>query len=224
MHTHLKIKLTIAFIISTTIGAAIGIVGFKYQSNFGQWFSSKPTLYQTRNDLLENQFESLNSIPVQWSQLLPESEKEILKKYQQVQASTPTEFADNILLSIQASTDKAFSAAMMSANSVDSFDEKAVSIAGFIVPIDYGDDKSLRNIFVVPYFGACLHFPPPPPNQMVFAQLGEGFIDFNLTQAYRLHGVLRRGLFEDPLGTSAYILDVVYIEPFYDHPDNVRQH
>jgi hypothetical protein len=92
------------------------------------------------------------------------------------------------------------------------------------VPIDYAEDRSLENIFIVPYFGACLHFPPPPPNQIIFAQLSGGFIDFELTQAYRLRGILRRGLFEDPLGTSAYILDLVAIEPYYDNPDNFRQH
>jgi hypothetical protein len=163
-------------------------------------------------------------VSIEWSQLLPNDEMRILAKYQQTQANTPTEFTDNILLSIQASVDEDYHSALISTNTVNTFDDKAVAIAGFIVPIDYGSDNSLKNIFVVPYFGACLHFPPPPPNHIVFAQLGDGFIDFELTQAYRLHGVLRRGLFEDPLGTSAYILDVVSVEPYYEDPDNFRQH
>ncbi len=114
----------------------------------------------------------------------------MLKKYQQTQASTPSEFADNILLSLTASVDKDYTAALISTNSVGTFDEQAVSISGFIVPIDYAEDRSLENIFIVPYFGACLHFPQPPPNQIIFAQLSVGFIDFELTQAYR-HTSLR---------------------------------
>jgi hypothetical protein len=217
-------KLLFGFIICVLTGIAIGYFYLTYQPTLAQWFLFKPSLYNTSNSSLQTKFEALSAVSVEWSQLLPDSEKRVLKKYQQTQASTPTEFADNILLSLTASVDKDYTTALISTNSVGTFDEQAVSISGFIVPIDYAEDRSLENIFIVPYFGACLHFPPPPPNQIIFAQLSGGFIDFELTQAYRLRGILRRGLFEDPLGTSAYILDLVAIEPYYDNPDNFRQH
>nr|WP_136250925.1 DUF3299 domain-containing protein [Ningiella ruwaisensis] len=218
------IKAILLLIACIALGIGIGFAIFNNKGVLLQWFMFKPTLYETQNDALVKRFESSSMIQLEWSQLLPQEEKSILKKYQQNQAGTPKEFADNLLLSLQASTDEDYSSAMISTNSVDTFDNKPVSIAGFIVPIDYAEDKSLSNIFIVPYFGACLHFPPPPPNQIIFAQLGAGFTDFELTQAYRLRGVLRRGLFEDPLGTSAYILDVVSIEPYYENPDDFRQH
>ncbi|MFT6330759.1 MAG: hypothetical protein ACJAYN_002705 [Bermanella sp.] len=217
-------KLLIGFIACVLTGIAIGFFYLTYQPKLAQWFLFKPSLYSTSDSSLQNRYEVLSAVSVEWSQLLPDSEKRVLEKYQRIQASTPTEFADNILLSLTASVDKDYTAALISTNRVDTFDKQAVSISGFIVPIDYAEDRSLENIFIVPYFGACLHFPPPPPNQIIFAQLSGGFIDFELTQAYRLRGILRRGLFEDPLGTSAYILDVVAIEPYYDNPDNFRQH
>lgn len=216
--------LVFSFIACILAGIGIGFIYVYYQAPLAQLLLSKPTVYETSDPQLQASYDLLDSSRVQWSQLLPETEKAILQKYQQTQATTPTEFTDNILLSLQAGTDTQYSEAMISTNSVDTFDSQAVSIAGFIVPIDYGENQQLRNIFIVPYFGACLHFPPPPPNQIIFAQLGEGFIDFEITQAYLLKGVFRRGLFEDPLGTSAYIIDVVAIEPYYDEPDNFRQH
>jgi hypothetical protein len=218
------IKLSISFIVCILLGCLLGYVLFKYQHDLKQWPLFSSTLYQTSDIQLIEQYESQDPVRLQWSQLLPLDEKSILQKYQQKQASTATEFADNILLSIQASTDKAYSDAMISTNAVESFDEQAVSIAGFIVPIDYYEAQNVQSMFLVPYFGACLHFPPPPPNQIIFAQLEQGFDELDITKAYLLNGVLRRGLFEDPLGTSAYMLDVISIEAYYQNPDDFRQH
>jgi hypothetical protein len=218
------LKLGISFIVCILIGCSLGYVLFKYQHELKQWPLFSSTLYQTSDIQLIEQYESQDSIRLQWSQLLPLEEKSILQKYQQKQASTAIEFADNILLSIQASTDKAYSEAMISTNAVDSFDKQAVSIAGFVVPIDYFEAQNVQSLFLVPYFGACLHFPPPPPNQIIFSQLEHGFDELDITKAYLLKGVLRRGLFEDPLGTSAYMLDVVSIEAYYENPDDFRQH
>ena len=49
----------------------------------------------------------------------------------------------------------------------------------------------MTQFFLVPYFGACLHMPPPPPNQIIFAQLEQGFDELDITKAYLLKGVLR---------------------------------
>jgi hypothetical protein len=218
-------KIFVFFITCLLLGVAAGYAYVNFQPTLAQWLLFKPKLYQTDEAHLQNKYRALSPIlQVQWSQLLPDNEKSVLEKYQQTQASTTTELAATIFLSLQASTDNEYGDAMISTNSVDTFDNKAVSIAGFIVPVDYVADRSLNHIFIVPYFGACLHFPAPPPNQMIFAHLNSGFTDFDINQAYRLDGIFRRGLFEDPLGTSAYILDVVSIEPYYDNPDNFRRH
>lgn len=211
-------------ILALLISAAISVALVTYKANIFEWLMAQPLLYVSSDTALKRSFEAQEPISLQWSQLLPNDEKSVLQKYQQQQASTATQFADNILLSLEASVDEAYNAAMISTNTIDTFDDRSVSIAGFIVPIDFSDEQSVKNIFIVPYFGACLHFPPPPPNQIIFAQLDGTFTGFKLDQAYRLHGVLRRGLFEDPLGTSAYILDVVSIEAFFEDPDDFRQH
>lgn len=219
-----SLKFIVNLVFCILIGSLLGYALFKYQHDLKQWSLFSSIFYQTSDIQLIEQYESQDPVRLQWSQLLPLDEKSILQKYQQKQASTATEFADNILLSIQASTDKAYSDAMISTNAVESFDEQAVSIAGFIVPIDYYEAQNVQSMFLVPYFGACLHFPPPPPNQIIFAQLEQGFDELDITKAYLLNGVLRRGLFEDPLGTSAYMLDVISIEAYYQNPDDFRQH
>ena len=42
--------------------------------------------------------------------------------------------------------------------------EKEVRIPGFIVPVDFEQQQTITRFLLVPYFGACIHEPPPPPN------------------------------------------------------------
>lgn len=50
---------------------------------------------------------------------------------------------------------------------------RPVRIPGFIVPLEDLQDKA-KEFLLVPYYGACVHTPPPPPNQMVFVELVGG--------------------------------------------------
>jgi len=42
-----------------------------------------------------------------------------------------------------------------------------IKMPGFILPIDLNAD-GVTSFVLVPYVGACIHTPPPPPNQLVF--------------------------------------------------------
>ena len=41
-----------------------------------------------------------------------------------------------------------------------------VRLPGYVVPLEQADGK-LSEFLLVPYFGACIHSPPPPANQIV---------------------------------------------------------
>lgn len=43
---------------------------------------------------------------------------------------------------------------------IDSLDGVRVHVAGFVVPLD-NDYNHLKQFLLVPYFGACIHIPPP---------------------------------------------------------------
>ena len=50
---------------------------------------------------------------------------------------------------------------------------KPVKIPGFTVPLE--DFASAATEFLlVPFVGACVHTPPPPPNQLVYVKMDEG--------------------------------------------------
>lgn len=54
-----------------------------------------------------------------------------------------------------------------------SLDGQRVRIAGFAVPLERSGEQ-VREFLLVPYFGACIHTPPPPANQIVHVIL-KGF-------------------------------------------------
>lgn len=49
---------------------------------------------------------------------------------------------------------------------------ESVKLPGFVVPLDVVGDK-VASFLLVPYFGACIHQPPPPPNQIVYVKFEE---------------------------------------------------
>lgn len=54
-----------------------------------------------------------------------------------------------------------------------SLDGRNILLAGFIAPLTYSGDL-ITEFLLVPYFGACIHVPAPPPNQTVMVSLAEG--------------------------------------------------
>jgi hypothetical protein len=48
-----------------------------------------------------------------------------------------------------------------------------VRMPGYALPLEYAGQK-ITEFLLVPWVGACIHTPPPPPNQIVYVKLGEG--------------------------------------------------
>ena len=57
-------------------------------------------------------------------------------------------------------------------NVVPELNGQLVKLPGFIVPLDFVESK-IASALLVPYFGACIHMPPPPPNQIVHVTFAE---------------------------------------------------
>src|ERR1700752_4151126 len=48
--------------------------------------------------------------------------------------------------------------------------DKKVAVPGFMVPLE-DDADQVTEFILVPFAGACIHVPPPPPNQMIYVKL-----------------------------------------------------
>lgn len=51
---------------------------------------------------------------------------------------------------------------------------KTVRMAGYVLPLEY-DGWDTIEFLLVPFVGACIHVPPPPPNQIVHVKYEAGF-------------------------------------------------
>ncbi len=81
-----------------------------------------------------------------------------------------------------------------------------VKIPGFIVPLDIGKDGLVSEFFLVPYFGACIHVPPPPPNQIVHVKMAKGIALDSIYEAYWITGKMKVATKTTRLGAAAYSL------------------
>ena len=87
-----------------------------------------------------------------------------------------------------------------------------VKIPGFIVPLDIGKDGLVSEFFLVPYFGACIHVPPPPPNQIVFVKMAKGIALDSIYEAYWITGKMKLSNKTTRLGAAAYSLSGEKVE------------
>ena len=53
---------------------------------------------------------------------------------------------------------------------VEELDGQNIRIAGYLLPLEASGGK-VTEFLLVPYIGACIHAPPPPPNQIVHVKV-----------------------------------------------------
>jgi len=136
---------------------------------------------------------------LEWSALLPAQDVDVLKRLQQA----PIDHSG----SMKAQQVGTF-------NTVGALDGSKVRIPGYIVPLEADDQGRLTEFFLVPYFGACIHVPPPPPNQIVYVKLPHGVEAPEITDPYGVKGVLRTRKTSNDLAGSAYVLEDASIAPW----------
>ena len=99
-------------------------------------------------------------------------------------------------------------------NVVEDLDGAKVRLPGYVVPFDFSADAEHSEFLLVPYFGACLHTPPPPPNQMLFVKANPPAVIKDIYEPVWLEGTISTGKFESDLGNSAYELTLAKLETY----------
>lgn len=69
-------------------------------------------------------------------------------------------------------------------------DGKSVKLAGYLLPLEFSEQGN-TDFLLVPYVGACIHVPPPPPNQIVFVKLKKKYVVSELYTPVFVSGVIR---------------------------------
>lgn len=93
----------------------------------------------------------------------------------------------------------------------EALNNSIVRIPGYIVPLEQ-TTKGVTSFLLVPYVGACIHTPPPPPNQLVLVDTSPPWPNDSLWDPVWVTGHLRIQLQSTELAEIGYHLTAKEIE------------
>jgi uncharacterized protein len=172
---------------------------------------------------------------LEWVDLLPEEDLKLLKSIPQVdhEKLSEEELAKDNLDQINQSTDdlsdfenqiaqaisdseKAISTkertwkdALVSTAVRPEYNNQLIRIAGYISPITWNESNVITELFLVPYFGACIHVPPPPPNQIIYIRFAKGLKLDALYSPFWVEGKLIIKNTQKEIGSASYSMENV---------------
>jgi hypothetical protein len=106
-------------------------------------------------------------------------------------------------------------------HTVDALNGARIRLSGYVVPLESDGEGNMVEFFFVPFYGACIHVPPPPPNMLVHVRLSHGVPTPSLYDPLTLKGVIHTQVTENPLAASAYAVDNGTLET-YSNTDEDR--
>ena len=165
--------------------------------------------------------EKLSYQEIEWTDLMPSSDLEALLNPPSYVTDIEDGAIDDVIASQLQSQevtnpDDPYQQALVSTKIVTEMNNQAIRIPGFIVPLEYNNESKITEFFLVPFFGACIHVPPPPPNQIIFVRSEEGVEQKQLYDAYWISGTLSTTLIENDMATAAYSLQLDQYKPYYE--------
>jgi uncharacterized protein len=145
-----------------------------------------------------------------WEELVPKghSEDELVKKY----TTKVQKYRDGDPRAQEALEE--LRAAWKTAPVVSALNGKVVRLPGYVVPLE-GDGKAVSEFLLVPYFGACIHVPPPPANQIVLVRTKATTIRQTFDVVW-VTGRMRTERFSNQLADAGYTLDATKVEPYQE--------
>lgn len=144
-----------------------------------------------------------------WMDLLTEADREAMLNLPPIDHSDPFDM-DGLAAQVESAAAQARQQAiedvLTSSRVRPDLHNAEVRIPGFVVPLEMNDDGAITEFFLVPYFGACIHVPPPPPNQIIHVSYPKGFYTQVIYDPFWIEGVLSTDGMENELAEAAYTL------------------
>jgi uncharacterized protein len=106
---------------------------------------------------------------------------------------------------------KKWDAAPIETNHLD----KPIKIAGYVVALD-ANRKMISEFLLVPYFGACIHVPPPPANQIILVKFDKPIKRLESMESVWVEGVLRDARIDTGLAVTGYSLEAKRTYPYVE--------
>lgn len=97
---------------------------------------------------------------------------------------------------------------------VEALDGRQVRLPGYVVPLDVDSAGQVREFLLVPWFGACIHVPPPPSNQIVHVRTTQPLALDDLWQPFWVEGQLHVEHSSSELAEAGYRMQGERIQPY----------
>jgi uncharacterized protein len=94
---------------------------------------------------------------------------------------------------------------------VAELDGQRVRIGGYVVALDF-DATKIKEFLLVPFVGACIHVPPPPPNQIIYVKAAEGFEVNGQFDPVYVTGTLKTARQFTGLAATGYTMEAEKVE------------
>jgi uncharacterized protein len=94
---------------------------------------------------------------------------------------------------------------------VTELDGKRVRIGGYVVPLDF-EATNVKEFLLVPFVGACIHVPPPPPNQIIYVKTEKGFEVAGSFDPVYVTGTIKVASQYTGLAETGYSIDAEEVE------------
>ncbi|MBL8287089.1 MAG: DUF3299 domain-containing protein [Rubrivivax sp.] len=88
-----------------------------------------------------------------------------------------------------------------------------VRIPGFVVPLEEGKE-GVKEFLLVPYFGACIHSPPPPANQIIHVLPKSPAKGVRSMDAVWISGRLATVRTDSFMGAASYRIEATEVAPY----------
>lgn len=151
---------------------------------------------------------------IKWEELVPAGYRpeDILAKYQS-QLDTFQD-GDPAAMDLYRQMQEEFNNAPVNGD----LNQVAIKLPGFIAPLEY-ENNLITEFLLVPYFGACIHVPPPPVNQTVYVALaeGEGITPEESFYPVWVHGYMLTEGLDTEIGNAGYRIQDAVLIP-YEYP------
>lgn len=149
-----------------------------------------------------------------WLDLMPESDRQALLDMPEISHDTPE--AESGFYAPEGgglrTADKDLPDVMYSAQTVPELDGREILLGGYPVPLETNEKGNFVEFFLVPYPGACIHVPPPPPNQIILVRYSKGIALEDIYAPLWVEGTLRVEVSSNELADSAYTIEADSVE------------
>lgn len=97
-------------------------------------------------------------------------------------------------------------------------DGKQIKLPGFVVPLSVDKNRMISDFLLVPYFGACIHVPPPPPNQIVYVAMSKPMLLDSMFDPVWVTGRLTTRQASTGMASASYSLSATVVEKYQELP------